>query len=155
MANYIKEIRNLVGHRPIILVACGGALLNEHKQILLQERADTGNWSIPGGFMEYGESLKQTCAREFAEDSGIKVEVGRHLGYFDQDFSTYPNGDVTQVIGHLFEVHQIGGQPLDHVTDETLSTQWFDLDSLPTIQFSQNEKMLNLIKQIYLPNKTN
>ena len=43
MANYIKEIRDLVGHRPIILVACGGALLNQKNQILLQERADTGN----------------------------------------------------------------------------------------------------------------
>lgn len=149
MANYIKEIRDLVGHRPIILVACGGALLNQKSQILLQERADTGNWSLPGGYMEYGESLAETCAREFEEDAGVKVEVVKHLGYFDQDFSTYPNGDVTQVIGHLFEVKQIGGKPLDHATDETLATKWFDLDNLPPLQFSQNEKMLALIKKLY------
>ncbi|MFD1464939.1 NUDIX hydrolase [Lapidilactobacillus mulanensis] len=148
MANYIKEIRTLVGHKPIILVAVGGYLLNDQNQILLQERADTYGWGIPGGFMEYGETLAETCAREFEEDSGVKVKVGKFVGYFDHDFFEYPNGDQAQVIGNLFEVQQIGGSPLTHGTDETLSTKWFDLDHTPPMYFAQNQKMIDLVKTI-------
>lgn len=34
---YIKEIRELVGHRPLIMTSASGALLNEQKAVLLQE----------------------------------------------------------------------------------------------------------------------
>lgn len=61
---YIKEIRDLVGNRPLIMTSASGALLNKQKAVLLQERADTGDWGFPGGYMEFGESFEQTVKRE-------------------------------------------------------------------------------------------
>ena len=49
MADYIHEMRALVGHRPMILNTAAGALLDDQHRLLLQERADTGGWSFPGG----------------------------------------------------------------------------------------------------------
>lgn len=40
---YIKEIRDLVGHRPLIMTSASGALLDQQGAVLLQERADTGD----------------------------------------------------------------------------------------------------------------
>ena len=57
MANYIKDIRSKVGHMPIFLNAVAGAVVNDQGQILLQQRTDAGNWSLPGGMMEYGETF--------------------------------------------------------------------------------------------------
>ena len=74
---YIKELRQRVGHMPLIMTSASGALLNDQRQILLQERADTGNWGFPGGYMEYGESFHQTLVREFKEDAGLKVQPDR------------------------------------------------------------------------------
>ena len=48
MADYIKEIRALVGHKPILLNAAGGAVFNDQGQILIQQRTDNRTWSLPG-----------------------------------------------------------------------------------------------------------
>ena len=73
MANYIKDIRSKVGHMPIFLNAVAGAVVNDQRQILLQQRTDAGNWSLPGGMMEYGETFVETLKREMKEDAGFEV----------------------------------------------------------------------------------
>ncbi len=62
MADYVHEIRKLVGHRPIILNTAAGILVNENGEVLLNERVDTHNWSLPGGYLEYGETYASVCA---------------------------------------------------------------------------------------------
>ncbi len=82
---YIKEIRDLVGHRPLIMTSASGALLGQQGAVLLQERADTGDWGFPGGYMEFGESFEQTVKREFKEDAGIEIVPVKRLAILDQD----------------------------------------------------------------------
>lgn len=145
MADYIHEMRALVGHRPMILNTAAGALLDDDNRLLLQERADTGDWSFPGGYMEFGASFAETCQREFREDAGVEVEPLKLLQLFDKDFYTYPNGDQTQLITALYLVRQTGGKPLDHETDETLQVKYFELDDLPTLFNEQSEKMAQAV----------
>lgn len=52
---YIHDLRQKVGHTPLIMTSASGALV-EDGRILLQERADTGDWGFPGGYMEYGDA---------------------------------------------------------------------------------------------------
>ncbi|GEO72589.1 ADP-ribose pyrophosphatase [Levilactobacillus zymae] len=147
MANYIQEIRALVGHKPIILNAAGGILLNDRQQVLLNLRTDTHNWSLPGGYLEYGETYAQAMVREYKEDSGIDVKIVRSLGVFDKGETRYPNGDVTQVICQLYLVAAVGGHTLDQATDETLDLQYFDFDQLPPLLNDQTAEMLAAAKQ--------
>ena len=93
---YIKDLRAKVGHQPLIMTSASGALVNEKQQVLLQERADTGDWGFPGGYMEFGESFQDTVKREFKEDAGIEIEPVKLLKISDQKFYTYPNGDQVQ-----------------------------------------------------------
>ncbi|WP_125574010.1 NUDIX hydrolase [Levilactobacillus huananensis] len=142
MANYIQEIRQLVGHRPLILNAAGAILVNAKQEVLLNLRTDTHNWSLPGGFLEYGETFDTACIREYKEDAGIDVELIQPLGIFDQGFTTYPNGDQTQVICRLYLVKQVGGRPLETATDETLDLKYFPFDQLPPLLNQQTADML-------------
>ena len=146
MANYIQEIRALVGHKPIILNASAGILLNANQQVLLNLRTDTHNWSLPGGYLEYGETFAQAIVREYQEDSGIAVKPVRSLGIFDKGETVYPNGDVTQIISQLYLVTPIGGKALDHPTDETLDLDYFDFDQLPPLLNDQTAEMLAAAK---------
>lgn len=57
MSDYIKDLRRLIGHRPLILVGSTIIVINDKKEILLQHRSDTKEWGLPGGAMEPGESL--------------------------------------------------------------------------------------------------
>ncbi len=142
MSNYIKDIRSKVGNMPIILNAVAGAVVDDGHKILLQERTDTHNWSLPGGYMEYGETFLETLDREMKEDSGLEIEVIDMLGTFEQGFTTYPNGDQAQVISRLYLVEPAGGGLLQEQTDETLSLKYFSFESLPPLLNKQNMDMI-------------
>ena len=73
--DYIKNLRQKVGHQPLILNFAGGILINDQDEVLLQKRADVKSWGLPGGAMEFGESAEQACVREFLEETGLKVRV--------------------------------------------------------------------------------
>lgn len=144
MADYIHEIRALVGHRPLILNTAAGVLVNDNNEVLLNERVDTHNWSLPGGYLEFGETFAEACVREFKEDSGLDVEIVDRIDILDKGDIHYPNGDVVQSIAGLFHVKQIGGQLLDHVTDETISLKYWPFDALPPLLNQQTADMLGL-----------
>lgn len=142
MANYIKEIRALVGHKPIILNTAAGILVNDQQEVLLNLRTDTHNWSLPGGYLEYGETYAEACVREYKEDSGLDVKIVAPIGIFDKGETVYPNGDVVQTITELFLVTAIGGQQLQHATDETIKLAYFDFDNLPPLLNQQTADTL-------------
>lgn len=142
MSDYIKDIRSKVGNMPIILNAVAGAIVDADHKILLQERTDTHNWSLPGGYMEYGETFLETLNREMKEDSGLTVEVVDMVGTFEQGFTTYPNGDQAQVISRLYVVEPAGGSLLTEETNETLSLKYFSFSKLPPLLNQQNLDMI-------------
>lgn len=47
LADYIRDIRALVGNAKIIMVACGALVFDEDDRILLHKRADNGYWGYP------------------------------------------------------------------------------------------------------------
>lgn len=142
MSDYIKDIRSKVGNMPIILNAVAGAIVDADHKILLQERTDTHNWSLPGGYMEYGETFLETLNREMKEDSGLTVEVVDMVGTFEQGFTTYPNGDQAQVISRLYVVEPAGGSLLTEETNETLNLKYFSFSELPPLLNQQNLDMI-------------
>lgn len=146
MANYIKEIRSKVGHMPIFLNAVAGAVVNERGQLLLQQRTDAGNWSVPGGMMEYGESFLETLKREMKEDSGLLVEPIKVLHTFDRGFTTYPNGDQAQIVCRFYLVNPIGGSLEDADPKETLALRYFNLDALPPLFSQQTRDMVDCVR---------
>lgn len=144
---YIKEIRDLVGHRPLIMTSASGALLNDQGAVLLQERADTGDWGFPGGYMEFGESFDQTIKREFKEDAGIEVKPIRQLAILDQNFYTYPNGDRVQPINVLYLVEESSSNHSQPKVTETTAVKYFSLAKEPPKFFNdQHEQMWRVLK---------
>jgi 8-oxo-dGTP diphosphatase len=52
---------------------------------LLVRRADVGTWALPGGTLEWGETLARTIERELAEEAGVeRCEVKRLVGVFSR-----------------------------------------------------------------------
>jgi 8-oxo-dGTP diphosphatase len=50
---------------------------------LLVRRTDTGEWALPGGTLEWGETLRKAVARELAEEAGVElVELGALSGVY-------------------------------------------------------------------------
>lgn len=65
MNDYIKSIRNKVGHDTIILNFSDACITNNKGEILLQKRSATEEiWALPGGAVEIGESVEEAVIRE-------------------------------------------------------------------------------------------
>jgi 8-oxo-dGTP diphosphatase len=64
---------------PSPIVGVGAVIWNEHDEIVLIRRGQAprlGEWSIPGGKLEWGEGVKEGLAREVKEETGLAVEIG-------------------------------------------------------------------------------
>ena len=67
----LHEVARHLLKRPVVGVAVVG--LNTAGQILLIRRADTGGWALPGGTLEWHETLTSTVHRELDEEAGADV----------------------------------------------------------------------------------
>jgi 8-oxo-dGTP pyrophosphatase MutT (NUDIX family) len=130
--DYVRELRVLVGHRPLLLPVAAVLIIDEAGQVLLQRRGDNGRWSIPGGAMEPGESFGDAARREAREETGLMVARLTLVDVFSgpEFFIEYPNGDQVFLMGTTFVADEVHG---DLIPDahETLELRHFPLDALP------------------------
>jgi 8-oxo-dGTP diphosphatase len=70
--------------RPIVGV--GGVIVMDEKVVLIKRRFEplAGQWSLPGGSLEVGETLEAGVAREMFEETGLYVDVGPVVDVFDR-----------------------------------------------------------------------
>ena len=70
------------------MVGVGGVLIEEGRTLLIKRGSEPllGQWSIPGGTLELGESLQDGVAREMLEETGLEVRVLDMIEVFDRIF---------------------------------------------------------------------
>ena len=61
---YIMNLREIVGHIPLIVVGATTLVFNNNNELLLNLRSDTNTWGIPGGSKELNETLEECAVRE-------------------------------------------------------------------------------------------
>src|SRR5689334_70084 len=80
-----KEIGRHILRRPVVGLAV--AARTDDGRWLLIRRGDTGTWALPGGTVEWGETLRSTFDRELEEEGGVTHAV------FDRVVGVYSRPD--------------------------------------------------------------
>jgi ADP-ribose pyrophosphatase YjhB (NUDIX family) len=67
-------------------VGVGAVIVDEGKVVLIRRTHEPlqGQWSLPGGMVEIGETLEAALMREMAEETGLTVNVGPVIEVFDR-----------------------------------------------------------------------
>jgi mutator protein MutT len=67
-------------------VAVGAVIVNGQRVVLVRRRSEPlkGQWSLPGGAVETGETLDACVIREILEETGLQVAVGPVIEVFDR-----------------------------------------------------------------------
>lgn len=93
--DYILQLRELIGHRPLLMVGAAVLVLDSENRLLLMRRSDSGYWGPPGGATEPGERVEEAARRETTEETGLIVGEMQLFGVFSgpELFYRYPNGD--------------------------------------------------------------
>jgi 8-oxo-dGTP diphosphatase len=81
------------------LVGVGGVVVHQGRALLIRRGGPPlqGEWSIPGGMLEVGETLAQGVTRELAEETGLDVQVVELIEVFERIFPAPPNPDGSPV----------------------------------------------------------
>ena len=68
------------------LVGVGAIIIDEDRVVLVKRGHAPlqGKWSIPGGVLEVGETLRKAVVREVREETGLTIEPGELLGVFER-----------------------------------------------------------------------
>ncbi len=131
---YISYMRKMIGHKKMISVGLAAILINEEGRVLLEKRTDNGKYCLPGGSINFDETVKEGLIREVYEETGIQIEDPKLfmiLSGKKEEF-VYPNGDVTDYVDLIFYAYLKEGQKprLDH-DDESSEIKFYSLDQLP------------------------
>ncbi len=128
---YIREIRALVGKTPLILTSAMVLILDKNR-LLMQKRAGTGAWHVPGGFMEPGETLQDTARREAFEETGLELAALTLAGvYSGPDFHWFaPNGDEVYNVTVAYLAREFSGTPQAD-GEEGTEVRFMALNELP------------------------
>jgi len=116
-------------------LGCSAAIFDQHREkLLLTRRTDNGQWCLPGGAIEAGESVSEACEREVWEETGLRVHVTRLTGVYSDPHKlvVYPDGHKAHIVALSFEAEITGGTP--GVSNETTEWGYFSLEEMSNME---------------------
>jgi 8-oxo-dGTP diphosphatase len=133
MSDYMRRLREKIGHDYLVLPAAGALIRDDAGRILLVRHVE-GHWQFPGGGIDPDESPEDAMRRECREEASIEVRAVRLAGAFGGPGYrvVYANGDEIGVVSIIFEAEIVTGTP-GPGDDETQDVHWFaaaELDAL-------------------------
>ena len=132
-----------------IRLGCSAAIFDEQGRVFLTRRTDNGQWCLPGGGMESGESVQEACEREVWEETGLHVRALRLVGVYSHSdqLVVYPDGNKAHIVALHFEAEIIDGEPA--LSNETTDFGFFTLEEVQALDMfgRHRERILDTLEK--------
>lgn len=118
-----------------------GVFIFKDGKFLVGQRAGahgTGSWSVPGGWLEYGESFQEAARREVAEETGVMIDNVRFGALTNNIF---PDENIHSLTVWMTS-DWAGGEPTILEPDKFIDQRWVDFDHLPEPLFLPWQELL-------------
>ncbi|WNG15136.1 NUDIX domain-containing protein [Cystobacter fuscus] len=111
-------------------VGVGAFIQDPHQRLLLVRRRrmpEADHWGLPGGKVDFGETLRAAVVREIAEELGVEISLDGLLCLVDQiDVAAG-----THWVSPVYRAHIVQGEPINREPAALAEVGWFSLDALP------------------------
>ena len=97
-----------------------------------------GLWSIPAGFVDYGEDVRAGAARELSEETGLEADIGDPVWV-----ATNFHDPAKVTVGIWFDASVTGGNLV--AGDDAVEVGWYALDNLPEMAFDTDSAYIDSI----------
>ncbi|MGH3565115.1 MAG: NUDIX domain-containing protein [Pseudonocardia sp.] len=120
-----------------IVAAASVVVANGSGEILLHRRTDNDLWALPGGTMEFGESIADTAVREVYEETGLSVVPLYVIAVYSdpKHVFVYDDGEVRQESSVCIACKIIGGDL--RISDESTELEFVAPDDIADLSFNQ------------------
>lgn len=112
-----------------VIIADGRALLIRRGQAPL-----LGEWSLPGGVLECGETLRDAAIREAREETGLVVDVGEMLGVYERVIHSADGRVRYHYVLIDFLCHAVAGEL--KAGSDAADVGWFSREELPALKLA-------------------
>lgn len=136
------EYGDRIGKTAPLRVGCAAIIFDETgEKVLLTRRTDNGDWCLPGGGMDAGESAEEACIREVWEETGLTIEVTRLTGIYTSPhrITVYKDGNRFQFVSLTFEAKIIAGTP--GLSDEVTAVGYFTRAAMATLNLTEHHRI--------------
>lgn len=122
--------------------SAGAFVRDDPGRILLICRDDNGNWAMPGGAMDPGESMTACAVRETLEETGVSIEVTGLVGIWTDplhrvEYSS--NGEVRQEFTVIYAGRYLAGEPTPSA--ESTRVEWVSPETVPSLQMDRSQRI--------------
>jgi len=112
-----------------------GVVIRNGKILLIRRKNEPfkGRWALPGGFVEYGETVEEAVMREVAEETGLATEIDGIAGVYS-DPGRDPRGhtiSIAYLLSPKDDSEPEGG-------DDAAEAKFFDVNELPPLAFDHD-----------------
>src|SRR5262249_57936832 len=120
--------------------AAAVALFDSRGNILLLRRKDNDKWTMPGGTLDFGESLTHCAIREGREETGLQIRITRLIGTYTNPhiLIAYSDGEVRQEFTFVYAAEIESGQL--KIDDESKEAAWGPLSSAVELPLAKSQR---------------
>lgn len=127
------------------------AIVQDGKMLFVKEKMgpSAGKWSLPGGWVDVGQSVLQAAQAEGEEESGYPLRILRLLAIMDR--SNYIASDIYDTFTMVF-LAEPAGEYQGH-NFEIEAVEWLPLGQMPDLSFKLTKEELDIIVNAYYSKK--
>ena len=121
-----------------LVVGSSAVVVDDEGRILLQRRSDSGNWALPGGAMDIGETFAESVVREVKEETGFDVRIDRIVGIYSDPghVFAYDDGEIRQEFNICLACTIVGGELA--VSSESTDVRFVALSEVPGLAMHES-----------------
>ena len=154
MSDYLKDLRDKTGHMPLLIPHSVVILLNEHNEILLEERSDDGYFDFPGGGIDLKETGEEAAIRELKEETGIVADSLKLFKVYSGEITHYVyfNGDEIYGVDLAYLCNKYHGE-MTPQKEEVKSLKFYSLKDMPDKMSIRNKQIVKDLLEMFENNK--